>query len=165
MSEWRNINDMYWRSPQSRESEAQPVDVAEDEPVQEEKGDEVKLIEGKWLPGEKGYQFNEKCKIQVKAEFLKDTTSTKVSMSTFVVYNGEEEDLKQQVEANIKKETGIAEAEVTLFYGEKYYEDYSEDPSVKCEYKFTAHSNVCKNDVESELLEMPERTEQFIFSM
>ncbi len=161
-TDWRSTNDMYW-IPGETEQEAEPVEEEEEE-VQEDTGDEIRLVEGTWLPGEEGYQFNKKCKIQVKAEFLKDTNSTKVTMNTFVLYNDEEEDLKQQVEANIDKETGIAETEVMLFYGEKYYEDYANDPSLKCDYKFKAHSNVCKKDIDSELLEMPEEVIEFEFS-
>lgn len=120
---------------------------------------EVQLLEGKWLPGEEGFQFNKKCKAQVKAKFLKETCRRKVTLSTSVEYEGEEEDLVQQVEAELNDD-GIAEGEVMLYYGDKYSDALREKPDAKCYYKFKATHNTAKNEVESENLEMPQSQEE-----
>ncbi len=153
--EWRGINDFYFVKGNTQEQEAQPVDTEEDSATEEEESPEVKLIEGKWLPGGKGFQFNKKCIAQVKAEFLKKTSRKKVTIDTFVEFDGEEEDLCQQVEAFLDDD-GIGETEVTLFYGEKYSDAIRENPDATCAYKFIAHHNTCEKDIESELLEMPQ---------
>ena len=118
----------------------------------------VQLQEGKWLPGDDGFQFNKKCFLQVKGRYLKETTCKKVTFDTFIEFEGEEEDLCQQVEAFLNDEC-VAEAEVMLFYGGKYSEAIHDNPDARCTYKFKAHNNACKSDVESELLEMPEEEE------
>lgn len=115
---------------------------------------EVQLLEGKWLPGEDGFQFNKKCKVQVKARFLKETGRRKITLSTFVEYEGEEEDLGQQVEIGLNDD-GIAEGEVMLYYGDKYSDALREKPEAKCHYLFKATHNTAKNELESEQLEMP----------
>lgn len=116
---------------------------------------EVQLLEGKWLPGEDGFQFNKKCKVQVKARFLKETGRRKVTLSTFIEYEGEEEDLGQQVEIDLNDD-GIAEGEVMLYYGDKYSDALREKPEAKCHYLFKATHNTAKNELESEQLEMPQ---------
>ncbi len=116
---------------------------------------EVQLLEGKWLPGEDGFQFNKKCKVQVKARFLKETGRRKITLSTFVEYEGEEEDLGLQVEIDLNDD-GIAEGEVMLYYGDKYSDALREKPEAKCHYLFKATHNTAKNELESEQLEMPQ---------
>ncbi len=152
---WRGINDFYFVKGKTKEQEAQPVDTEEDSAAEEEEeSTEVKLIEGKWLPGDEGFQFNKECIAHVKAEFLKKTSRKKVTLSTFVEFEGEEEDLCQQVEVFLD-DGGIGETKVTLFYGEKYGKAIRENPGATCNYKFKAHHNTCAKDIESELLEMP----------
>ena len=152
--QWHGINDLYFVKGKSEEKKGKPVDTEVETASEEEQSPEVKLIEGKWLPGNEGFQFNKKCNAQVKAKFLKETNRKKVTIDTFVEFEGEEEDLGQQVEAFLEDD-GIGEAEVTLFYGEKYSNTIRENPGAICHYKFKAHHNACKKDIESELLEMP----------
>ncbi len=152
--EFRGINDFYFVKKNTQEKEAQPVDTEEESAAQDKESPEVKLIEGKWLPGDEGFQFNKKCIAQIKAEFLKETNRKKVTIDTFVEFDGEEEDLGQQVEAFLDDEC-VGEAEVTLFYGEKYSDAIRENPGATCTYKFIAHHSACEKDVESALLEMP----------
>lgn len=66
-----------------------------------------------------------------------------------------EEDLSQQVVAFIKKDKGYAEAEIMLFYGDKYYDAIENDPDAKCDYFFRAKHNTGEKIVDSELLSMP----------
>ncbi len=155
-NEWRGINDFYFVRKKAEEKEPEPVDINEESSADEKEEPEVKLLEGKWLPSEDGFQFNKKCIAQVKAEFLKETIRKRVIIDTFVEYEGETEDLGQQVEASLDNE-GIGEAEITLFYGDKYSEVLRSDPSAICHYKFKAHHNACEKDIESEKLEMPQQ--------
>ena len=76
-------------------------------------------------------------------------------MDTFVLFNGEEENLLQQVQSYIDKEKDYAEAEIMLYYGEKYYAALKNDPTAKCEYFFRAKHNTAEKIVESEHLLMP----------
>lgn len=127
----------------------------EDEPAQkQDDGPEVRLSDGTFLPGDDGYQFNKKCKVQVSVEYLKKTSRKKVTFKLFSVYNHEEEDLGHQVEGYEKD--GVAEAEVTLFYGDTYNEALKNDPSATCQYKFKASHSKGEKEIESEALEMPQ---------
>lgn len=153
---WRDTNDMYWVPPNKQpETKSEPVELVEEEKKPKEDKHEVKLIEGAWLPGDEGFQFNKKCIAQVKLDFLKETNRKKLQLKTFVEYNGEEEDLGQVVDAFANDE-GIAEAEVMLYYGEKYYESLEENPSATCKYKFIASHPKGTGELTSELLEMPQ---------
>ena len=128
----------------------------DEEPPEEKVEPEVRLFDGTFHEGEDSFHFNKKCKIRIQAEFLKYTTRTRVFFDTFVIFNGEEENLFQQVEAFIKKDKGYAEAEIMLYYGEKYYQALIDDPAAKCKYFFRAKHNTGEKIVESELLEMPQ---------
>lgn len=121
----------------------------------------IQLQEGKWLPGDDGFQFNKTCFLQIKGRYLKETKCKKVIFDIYVEFEDEEEDLCQQVEAYLDDKCE-AKAEAILFYGEKYSKAYNDNPNLKCHYKFKAHNNTCKNDIESELLEMPEGQEEFL---
>jgi ribosomal protein L21 len=118
---------------------------------------EVEFIEGKWLPGEDGFQFNKKCKVQVKAKFLKETKRRKVTVSTFVKHKDVTEDLGQQVDVSLNDD-GIAEGEAMLFYGDKYSDALQKNPDLKCYYKFKATHGTAKDELESEELEMPQES-------
>ncbi len=142
--------------PPSTDDEFTSSESSSDDQTNNEKTEYVvEFQEGKWLPGEEGFAFNKKCRLQVKGKYLKKTSRKKVTFDTFVLYNNKEENLYQQVEGFLNDEC-VAEAEAMLFYGDKYYDALESNPDAKCYYKFKAHNNVCKNDIESELLEMPQ---------
>ncbi len=115
---------------------------------------EVRLIKGTWLPGDDGFVFNKKCKVQVKLEYLKETSRKKLQLQTFVEFEGEEEDLKQTVDA-FANDKGVAEAEIMLYFGEKYAKALEENPGATCKYKFIAVHPKGTKELASELLEMP----------
>jgi hypothetical protein len=129
--------------------------VAADSNAENDNNYEVELLEGTWHEGEEGFQFNKKCKVWVKANFLKETTRKKVTIDTYIIYNDEEESLGQQVETPLNDD-GIAEAEVMLYYGDKYSKALQQDPNAQCQYKFKANHSTAKTELESELLEMPQ---------
>ncbi len=128
--------------------------LEEEEAPQPAETDEVQLLEGTWHEGEDGFQFNKKCKVRVKAKFLKKTSRKKVTIDTYVEFDGELEDLGQQVEAFLNDD-GIAETEVMLFYGDKYSNALQQNPDAKCRYNFKAKHCAAKKELESEKLEMP----------
>ena len=161
---WHNNNDFYFIRDKKKKEKTEPYKLpkfrqfAHDEIEETPKEDpepEVRLFNGTFHEGEDSFHFNKKCKIRIQAEFLKYTTRTRVFFDTFVIFNGEEENLLQQVEAFIKKDKGYAEAEIMLYYGEKYYQALIDDPAAKCKYFFRAKHNTGEKIVESELLEMP----------
>ncbi len=139
---WHNINDFYWHdesddnNDQSQESsyfdKEDEDELEQNEPRKEEA--EVKLISGKWLPGQEGFQFNKKCIAQVKAKMLKKTLRKRVILDVFVIYDGEEEDLKYKVDLFLEDD-GLGEAEVMLFYGEKYYSSLENNPDATCKHE------------------------------
>ncbi len=123
-------------------------------PKQEE---EVRLSKGVFEPidSENGYEFNKKCKVRVNVDLLNGTTDRKkVTFETFVEFDGEKEDLCQPLDGFIKDD-GYAESEMMLFYGEKYYQAWQKDNTVKCKYIFKATHPKAKSPAESEVLEMP----------
>ncbi len=121
-----------------------------------EEKNEIELIRGTWLEGDDGFQFNTKCKVRIEAKLLKVTSRKKISIDTFVDYNGEIENLGQQVEGFLD-DKGVAEVEVILFYGEKYSKAIEENHEAVCCYTFKAKSSVAKDELESEALKMPQK--------
>lgn len=129
---------------------------------------EVELLKGTWLEGADCFQFNKKCTVRVEGKFLKETKRTRVTINTFVTFRDEKnnedvkEDLGQAVDTNLEKVNkegveAVAEAEVMLFYGEKYNKALRENPELTCRYTFTAQSNVGKKILDSEPLTMPHK--------
>jgi|GEM_PF-2438136 len=148
---WRSINDLYYSKP-TQDQKQKSADTDEEQP--EKKDDpEIRLVEGKWIAYSSGFQFNKKCTARVKVEFLKKTQRRKIMIKTFVEFDGEIENLGQDVEA-FAEDDGIAETDVTLFYGEKFYQALKENLSAKCTYIFKAKSNVAADEIESEPLKM-----------
>lgn len=155
--EWRSASDLYYHQPQKAEQKKKAVTLDDDASPQPEKDEpEVRLLKATWKPGSDGYQFNKKCKLQIKAKFLKKTSNKRVIADTFVLFNGEEEDLGQQVEGFLNDD-GIAEAELMLYYGDKYSDALQDDPGATCQYKCKVKHTKGANKIESGLLEMPNK--------
>ena len=157
-TEWHDINDpgYFCRPPRSDQQSQAPTLQTETEGTKKKNDEpEVKLLSASWVAGTEGFQFNKKCKLQVKAEFLTQTIRKRVSISTYVVFNNEEEDLRQTVSAMID-DNGIAEAELTLYYGETFHAALCDDPAVTCEYKAVASHPKGVKEITSEILPMPQ---------
>jgi len=149
--EWRSVNDLYYsKSPVQTKTKPEQV---EEEQKKKDDGPEVRLSDGKFIAGSEGFLFNKKCKVKVKVDYLKKTSRKKVTFQLFVVHNNEDEDLAHHVEGYEDK--GFAEAEVTLFYGDKYQKALQKDPAAKCSYKFKASHSKGEKEIESDLLDMP----------
>jgi hypothetical protein len=154
---WHDINSpgfaKFSKSEESaREKEADAVEV-QPVAVAPQQDAEVRIISGRWVAGKDGFQFNNKCTAEVTCEILKETIKKKLSIKLFVNYNNNIEDLNHQVDAFIGKDN-IGRADLTLYYGDSFYADYSKDPQKKCTYFFKAtHSQ--GSTIQSDDLEMP----------
>jgi hypothetical protein len=152
--EWNDINDPGFLKI-AKPMEASPskgfVTDATIMP-REDTSEEVKLSEPQFFEGEEGYEFNKKCNVRVKVEYLKETFRKKVTFSLFSDYKGEVQDMHHQVEGD--EENGVAETQVTLYYNDAHYPDFSSDPSTAVDYFFKATHPRAK-EVESLRLTMP----------
>jgi hypothetical protein len=108
---------------------------------------EVRLSEGKFLQPEDCRNFNDKCKVQVKVEYLRETSLKKITFSLFCTYNGKTEQMKPDKEGFEKN--GIAEAEFQLFYPENYKR------GDKADYFFKVEHRRGEKIIESEELTLP----------
>jgi outer membrane protein OmpA-like peptidoglycan-associated protein len=153
---WHDINDPGGFIPKS--SEAKNSKIVDMEPIQQTakpaQEPEVKLISADW-ESESGFCFNEKCTLKITAEFLKPTFRKNLTCNLFVIFNDVEEDVKHQVDAYLEAD-GTATAQMTLFYGNAYYDALQKDPKATCRYKAKIKHPTAVNDLESSLLDMPE---------
>jgi len=154
---WNDINDPgVYKSPAEKSGKARPVDYEGEQPVKNEKQEpEVKLVSAQWAPGEAGLEFNKKCTLNIKAEFLKETFRKKITCSLFVLYNGNEEDVKHKVDAYLDND-GNAKADITLYYGNEYYDAAQKNPEATCQYKAKIEHPTATAVLESDLLDMPQ---------
>ena len=60
-----------WESAPAKKSAVYPDDTSCS--AENKENHEVELVRGTWLEGKEGFQFNKKCIVQVKAEYLKKT--------------------------------------------------------------------------------------------
>ena len=152
-SSWHDINSPGVFRPQDRECVSSQAEEPAEESSQQG-GSEVRFIDGSWVKPAEGFRFNESCTVRVKAEYLVFSMRTRVTFNLFVRYNGQEEDLRNEVAAHLD-DNCEAEAQVKLFYGDKYYRDLQRDPSVTCEYLFRVTHSRGANVFTSEPLAMP----------
>ncbi len=152
--EWHDINDPGFFKVTKPKEESEPKECVTDgaETTTEEAPEEVKLSEPQFLEGGEGFQFNKKCRVKVKVEYLKETPMKKVTFSLFSDYNGEVQDMQHTADGF--ESDGAAEAEMTLYYNDAHYNDYSNDPAVKVDYFFKA-SHPRAKEIESPKLTMP----------
>ncbi|KMQ50232.1 hypothetical protein CHISP_2903 [Chitinispirillum alkaliphilum] len=114
--------------------------VENDEPQHKEKPQaEVRLISAEWKPGTKGFTYNEKCFVEVKAEYLKKNIRAKVRGDLFGIYDGQEHDLLHEVTGFIGDD-GIALMEIKhLWFIDDHYFTWQKDKSTPCQYKVKKH--------------------------
>jgi hypothetical protein len=153
---WNDINDPGVFKPiKSGGASSQATEYATDKLSEKPKDEqEVKLVSAEWEEGPEGFQFNKKCNVKISAEFLKETIRKKVTCQLFVVFDGQEEDLSHTVDADLDDD-GCAKAEVTLYYGNAYYNALQENPDATCQYKVKVAHSTAKAELESAHLEMP----------
>jgi hypothetical protein len=152
MSEpWRDINDPgAFFKPKPEPADNTRVVYKTDpvlDPKKEPPPTEVKLSEGKFLPPDNGLKFNDKCKVQVKVEYLRETSMKKITFNLFCTYNGKTESMHSVKEGF--ENDGIAKTEFCMYYPE----DYTQGDKV--EYFFKASHRRGEKEIESEKLTLP----------
>jgi hypothetical protein len=156
---WHDINEPGTLSVSRKEKllPAQTTAEAEQPVVLKKKEDpEVRLSDPAFLPGPDGFDFNKECTLQCRIAYLKKTIRTRIFFDLLVEYNGSTEDLRYQVEG-FPDDDGIVQARAKLYFGNEFHKDYQTDPRLKCHYKFKAHHSRGKAELESRLLEIPDR--------
>jgi hypothetical protein len=88
----------------------------------------VRLLEARWKPGKNGFHFNEECRLEIKAEFLKPTARTRVQVALFVIFNCKEEDLDCTRDVFLDT-NGKAVANIPLIQSETFRDAYERDPT------------------------------------
>lgn len=133
--------------------------VDEHDPEEKKEEPEVHFISAKWKPGPKGFQYNEPCFLEVKAEYLKKTVRAKIRGKLFGTFDNEEVDLCQEVIGFLDKENGIANMEIKKlwFVNDAHYHAWQKDKSAKSKYliKAISHSRG-DNNIDSPMLELPQ---------
>ena len=93
-SGWHDINDpgFFFKKESDAPKTTDALTVEPSSNTEKEKP-EVKLINATWQAGEKGFEFNKECYLEVKAEFLAKTSVRLVTAKLFVVFQGNTEDV------------------------------------------------------------------------
>jgi len=135
--------------------------VEDNSPEDETIEPEVKIISAEWVEGPKGFQYNEQCFVDVKAEYLKKTVRARLRGKLFGIYDNQEIDLAHEVEGFIDDSTMIARIDIKkLFYiSDPHYAAWKSDPSVPCQYFLKAINHTKgANELDSPMLEMPKNS-------
>ncbi|NLD91773.1 MAG: hypothetical protein GX639_03800 [Fibrobacter sp.] len=155
---WNDINLPGFARSKEEEREKTIVTGVEDNSPEEEPEDEVRIISAEWVPGSKGFQYNEQCFCDVKAEYLKETSRAKLRGNLHGMYDGIDEDMGLTVEGCIDDATMIARISIPKlhFINNAHYAAWQEDHTVSCQYylKDISHS-LGANKIDSPMLDMP----------
>lgn len=152
---WQDINlPGFSSAKESAESGNEPQNTADTE--QQEQPTEFKLDKAYWKEGSQGFGFNKKCFVVVEGSFLRETVRTRIQGDLFCESEAGLEDLGSRVEGFIDRQSGKAELETTLYFGNKYHDMLRSKPNAKCKYivKNIRHTRGDR-EIESEPLEMP----------
>jgi murein DD-endopeptidase MepM/ murein hydrolase activator NlpD len=154
-SPWHEINDpgKFFKPKPTPADNTRVADKTDPvaEPKKEPPPTEVKLSEGKFLQPDGGLKFNDKCKVQVNVEYLRETSIKKITFSLFCTNNGKTEEMKPDKDGFEKN--GIAEAEFQLFYPEDYKQGDKADFFIKASHRRG------EKVIESKKLTLPQKQE------
>jgi uncharacterized phage infection (PIP) family protein YhgE len=157
---WNDINLPGFARSQEEEKKKSVVTGVEDSSPEEEPEDEVRIVSAEWIPGSKGFQYNEQCFCDVKAEYLKETSRAKLRGNLHGIYDGTDEDMGLTAEGCIDDATMIARISIPKLYfiNNDHYAAWQEDSSVTCQYylKDISHS-LGANKIDSPMLDMPNK--------
>ena len=115
--QWHDIDDPgIWVKPKAAQPDATAAQAQSQPPLEGKKEAYVRLSKGEFLPPTEGIDFNQKCKVRVKVDYLNDLGKPmkKVTFSLFSIYKDETKSLSQTVDGYEKD--GYAEAEMTMYY-------------------------------------------------
>jgi len=140
MNDWHDVNDpgsFSFRTKKTVEkkvNEYSAEDLFDYSPIPKEKVfKEIKFNHLNWIPGSVGFQFNHDAIVSVSASYLAKTSNRKITGELFVIYNGVEENLRCTSSSHLD-DKGNANLNFKLYYGEHFYKDFKNDPSLKCKY-------------------------------
>jgi hypothetical protein len=152
---WQDINlPGFSSAKETTESGNEPQNTPDSEPKEQQT--EFKLDKAYWKEGSQGFGFNKKCFVVVEGSFLRDTVRTRIQGDLFCESKAGLEDLGSHVEGFLDKQSGKAELETTLYFGNKYYDMLKNKPAAKCKYILKKiHHTRGDREIESEPLEMP----------
>lgn len=145
------------------ENSAQKKRGTETEPPQTEKPKppppkEVRFISAdEWVAGDTGFEFNKKCTLRGKVEFLiPNTVKRKIEGETVVVTDDNvKENLRAPVVGYID-DNGEFKLDVTLYFGNHFYGLLEKEPKTKCKYYVENIKHFGGvNSISSAPLEMP----------
>jgi hypothetical protein len=144
---WHDINDPGFFIKQKTDVKEKRNAVTDESPAAREKAGAVAtLSDAKFVPPDKGVNFNEKCPAQVSVAYKEKTSQTRVTFKLYCTYNGNKQDLKHKADAN--ESDGTAATQLTLFYPDDY-----KDGDV--EYFFTAEHARGDKAIDSSTLTLP----------
>jgi murein DD-endopeptidase MepM/ murein hydrolase activator NlpD len=147
---WHDIDDPgVWHKPKAAESDAMSTRAQQQPPPEEKREAYVRLSKGEFLPPPEGVEFNKKCKVRVKVDFLNDLGKSmkKVTFSLFSIYKDETQSLSHTVDGY--EENGDAEAGMTLYYPTGHKGDD------KAQLFFKAFHLRGEKEIESERITLP----------
>jgi hypothetical protein len=139
--EWHEINDPgFFHGKKQTKPKQEPITdtgVNESSSAEDKKdGPKVRLISAQWKPGPKGFQLTEQCFLEVTAEYLAQTASSRIQGKLYGIYEGEEVDLSEDVQGDLDEKTGIAPLEIKrLWYvNDAHYAAWIKNPTISSEY-------------------------------
>ncbi len=155
---WNDINLPGFSRSQEEEKEYTRVTGVEDNSPDEEPEDEVRIISAEWVPGAKGFQYNEQCYVDVTAEYLVETNRARITGNLFGIYDGIEVDMGLTASGCIDDTTMIARISIPKLYfiNNDHYAAWQADNSVTCQYVLKGIKHTLgANTIDSPVLDMP----------
>lgn len=155
---WNDINLPGFSRSQEEEKGHAPVTGVEDTTPDEEPEDEVRIVSAKWVPGAKGFQYNEQCFVDVTAEYLVETNRARITGNLFGIYDGIEVDMGFTASGCIDDTTMIARISIPKLYfiNNDHYAAWQADKSVPCQYVLKGITHTLgANKIDSPVLDMP----------
>lgn len=154
--DWHDVNEPNVWKKNTEGGSTQTTEPAEETSTAPKQEPKVFLKNGRFEPGPDGYAFTKKVKVKVDVEEegnQGEKTKGLVTFKLFSRYKGKEMNHNHEVDVGIHD--GVAEAELTLYYDEAYYDDRM-PPDEIVEYFFRASHKRCSEVLESKVLSLPE---------
>jgi hypothetical protein len=157
---WNDINLPGFSQSKEENVERKRITGVEDSSPDDKPEYEVRIVSAEWIPGSKGFQYNEQCFVDVTAEYLVETNRARITGNLFGIYDGVEVDLGLSASGCIDDSTMIARIAIPKLYfiNNDHYAAWQEDKCVPCQYvlKGITHS-LGANSIDSPVLDMPNK--------
>ncbi|NLD95339.1 MAG: hypothetical protein GX639_22035 [Fibrobacter sp.] len=155
---WNDINLPGFALSQEEEKESARVTGVEDNSPEEDPEDEVRIVSAEWIPGAKGFQYNEQCFVDVTVEYLVETNRAQIKGNLFGIYDGVEVDMGLTASGCIDDTTMIARISIPKLYfiNNDHYAAWQGDKSIPCQYVLKGINHTLgANTIDSPVLDMP----------